>query len=325
MTSPAKPGRATEGAARPPGGWCSIFIAGPTAVGKSALALAWAEEVGGEIISVDCMQVYRGMDIGTAKPSAAERARVPHHLIDVAELWERFDAARFTALAAEAREGILARGRTPVFCGGTGFYFKALAEGLGDAPPADPLLRRELAAVPLPVLLAELEAADPACFAVIDRANPRRVIRAVEVIRRTGRPYSEHKPAPASSTSDVLMVGLEMAPSMLQQRIDTRVEAMFAAGLVGEVKALLAEGLRENEVALQALGYRQIVNHLDGGPSLKETKELVKLRTRQFAKRQMTWFKGQPGCHWINVTETGADPLRSIRQLWGSARTVVGS
>ena len=167
-----------------------IFLAGPTAAGKSAVALALAERIGGEIISVDSMQVYRGMDIGTAKPGPEELQRVRHHLIDVAGLDETFDAAQFVRLAGAAVAEIQSRGRVPIFCGGTGLYFKAYREGLGEAPPADAALRAGLEAQPLAELLAELEKSDPVTFQRIDRKNPRRVIRAVEVIRLTGRPFS---------------------------------------------------------------------------------------------------------------------------------------
>ena len=180
-----------DGNARSP--LAPVFLAGPTAVGKSAVALALAESLGGEIISVDSMQVYRGLDLGTAKPSAAERARVPHHLLDVVELSEAFDAAQFVRLATAAVVEIQARGRVPIFCGGTGLYFKAWLEGLGEAPPSDARVRAELEAAPLSELLAELEQRDPLTYARIDRQNPRRVIRAVEVIRLTGKPFSAQR------------------------------------------------------------------------------------------------------------------------------------
>ena len=170
-----------------------IFLAGPTAVGKSEIALRLAETIGGEIISVDSMQVYRGLDLGTAKPTPAERARVAHHLIDVVGLTEAFDAARFVTLAGAAVEDIQSRGRVPVFCGGTGLYFKAFREGLGAAPPSDAALRAELEAAPLETLLGELRELDPVTYERIDRQNPRRVIRAVEVIRLTGRPFSAQR------------------------------------------------------------------------------------------------------------------------------------
>jgi tRNA dimethylallyltransferase len=170
-----------------------IFLAGPTAVGKSAIALALAEKIGGEIITADSMQVYRGLDIGTAKPSPAERARVPHHLIDVCELHEAFDAAQFIRLAEKAVVEIQSRGRVPVFCGGTGLYFKAFISGLGEAPATDPTLRAELETAPFEALLHELRECDPAAYEKIDKQNPRRVVRAVEVIRLTGKRFSEQR------------------------------------------------------------------------------------------------------------------------------------
>src|SRR5665213_1657173 len=170
-----------------------IFLAGPTAAGKSAAAMELCARLGGEIISVDSMQVYQGLDIGTAKPSAAERQRVRHHLIDVVTLKESFDAAQFVRRAEWAAQDIRARGRRPVFCGGTGFYFNAYLEGLGPAPPSDAKIRAELQATPLAQLLEELERCDPVAFQAMDRQNPRRVMRALEVIRLTGQPFSTQR------------------------------------------------------------------------------------------------------------------------------------
>jgi len=279
-----------------------LFLAGPTASGKSAVALALAERLGGEIISVDSMQVYRGLDLGTAKPSAAERARVPHHLIDVAELSEPFDAARFVQLARRAEAEIRGRGRVPIFCGGTGLYFKAYLEGLGESPPADPELRVELESTPLPALLAELERCDPETFGRIDRQNPRRVVRALEVIRLTGKPFSAQRAEwnPKSEARNPKPVFcLTRSPADLRARIETRVDEMFRRGLVDETHALLACGLEQNRTAMQALGYRQVVEHLRGERGLDETIALVKARTWQFARRQMTWFRRQQGVIWL--------------------------
>ena len=170
-----------------------IFIAGPTAVGKSGIALLLAEKLGGEIISVDSMQVYRGLDIGTAKPSPAERARMPHHLIDICELMENFDAAQFIQLAQKAVEQIQSRNHVPILCGGTGLYFKAFLSGLGEAPATNPELRAELEAASFEALLRELRERDPAAYEKIDKQNPRRVVRAVEVIRLTGKKFSEQR------------------------------------------------------------------------------------------------------------------------------------
>jgi tRNA dimethylallyltransferase len=289
----------------------AILIAGPTAVGKSEVALLIAEKVGGEIISVDSMQVYRGLDIGTAKPSASERARVAHHLIDVLDVSESFDAAAFVRLAKVALAEIAARGKIPILCGGTGLYFQALLGGLGQAPPSDPTLRAQLEAMPVGQLLEELAVRDPVTHTAIDRANPRRVIRALEVIRLTGKPFS-------SVRSDWSRAGLNANRSFLltrssgdlQQRIDIRVDAMFQNGLVAETERMLAKGLAENRTASQALGYRQVIEHLAGQRSLDQTIELVKIRTRQFAKRQLTWFKKHG--HWKSLKVEPADSAESI-------------
>jgi tRNA dimethylallyltransferase len=293
-----------------------IFLLGPTVVGKSSVALNLAERIGGEIISVDSMQVYRGLDIGTAKPSPTERARVQHHLIDIVELAEPFDAARFASLAHKAVAEIQSRGRVPILCGGTGLYFKAFLEGLGESPPADPELRAELETAPLADLLRELEQRDPVTFKNIDRKNLRRVVRAVEVIRLTGKPFSAQRAewnvggtssiSPQNARVNVELVppqmfGLTRSSADLRSRINARVDKMFADGLVEETRRLLAHGLEQNKTAMQAIGYRQVVEHLRGERSLPETIELVKIKTRQFAKRQMTWFRKQASIKWIEL------------------------
>lgn len=283
-----------------------VLLAGPTAVGKSELALVLADRVGGEIVSVDSMQVYRGLDIGTAKPSPAERTRVPHHLIDVVEPTDSFNAAQFVRLASEAVAAIQARGRVPILCGGTGLYFKAWLSGLGEAPASDPKVRSELTVKPLPELLGELARSDPETYARIDRQNPRRVIRALEVIRLTGKPFSAQRAqwkAEASTRSAEWAFGFTRPTAELRRRIDLRVDEMFQRGLVAETEQLLARGLAQNPSALQALGYRQVYEHLLGKRSLAATIELVKIRTRQFAKRQMTWFRRQLRLKWIQLNE----------------------
>ena len=249
-----------------------VFIAGPTAVGKSEIALLLAEKIGGEIISADSMQVYRELDIGTAKPSPAERARVPHHLIDICNLTENFDAARFIRLAQKAVEEIQARGHVPVFCGGTGLYFKAYLSGLGEAPASNSELRAELEAAPFETLLHELRERDPAAYEKIDKQNPRRVIRAVEVIRLTGKPFSAQRAEwkVGSSRCDdrtvqravPTMLCFTRQPANLHARINARVDAMFARGRGEETRALLKHGLEQNKTAMQAIGYRQVAEHL---------------------------------------------------------------
>ena len=294
-----------------------ILLAGPTASGKSAVALAIATRLGGEIVSVDSMQVYRGLDLGTAKPTAEEQAQVPHHLVDVAGLTEPFDAAKFVQLASAAVAAIQAKGRVPVLCGGTGLYFNVWLNGLGDAPPPDPNLRAELEALPLPALLDELARRDLATFDEIDLQNRRRVVRAVEVIRLTGRPFSEQRAAwperaPALAGRSF---GLLRERADLVRRIDCRVDAMFRDGLIEETRRLLGLGLEQNRTAMQAIGYRQVVEHLRGERSRLETIELVKVRTRQFAKRQLTWFRGQLDLDWLEVPASEAPDATAERLL----------
>jgi tRNA dimethylallyltransferase len=302
-----------------------VFIAGPTAVGKSEIALSLAEQLGGEIISADSMQVYRGLDIGTAKPSADERARVPHHLIDICGLTEAFDAAQFVRLAQKAVQEIQSRGQVPIFCGGTGLYFKAYLSGLGEAPATNPELRAELEAASYESLLHELRERDPVTYEKIDKQNPRRVIRAIEVIRLTGKKFSEQraewKPSGSNENGRSKMedgknsatpssifhppsspfICFTRPAADLHARINARVDAMFARGLVEETRGLLQRGLAENKTAMQAIGYRQVVEHLRNERSLTETIELVKVKTRQFAKRQLTWFRRHGNCEWMEL------------------------
>lgn len=279
----------------------TIYLTGATASGKSALAMHLAKRLGGEIISVDSMQVYCGLNIGTAKPSAEEQAEVPHHLIDVAQLSEAFDAAQFVRLAKSASESISSRGRIPIFCGGTGLYFRALMEGLGNSPPSDELLRDELSLLPFESLVAELKIKDPKAAKQIDLKNPRRVLRAVEVIRLTGRPYSEQrigwdklKRAP----ENLYCINREV--DVLNQRIHKRVDEMFSLGLIEETQILIKQGLRDNRNACQALGYRQVLDLLDGELSLESVVDKVKIKTRQFAKRQRSWFRNQMQCDLLD-------------------------
>lgn len=290
-----------------------IHIAGPTACGKSAVALTLADRLGGEIVSVDSMQVYRGLDIGSAKPSKVEQAAVPHHLIDIRDLTESFDAAQFVGQARDAIADIQRRGKVPILCGGTGLYFKALFGGLGESPTSDSNLRVRLESTELADLLEELRSKDPKTFEAIDRQNPRRVIRAVEVIRMTGKPFSEQRADWGRATACNFFV-MRREPDDLKRRVNERVDKMFEAGLLAETGSLLSNGLEQNKTAMQAIGYRQVVEHLNGERSLEETIELIKARTRQFARRQMTWFRNQTEPVWIDI---GAEdtPDRTIDQL----------
>jgi len=268
---------------------------------------------------VDSMQVYRGLDIGTAKPTATERARVPHHLLDICDLSEAFDAAQFVRLAEKAVTEIQTRGRTPIFCGGTGLYFKAFISGLGEAPATDADIRAALETLPLETLLQELRERDPECYEKIDRQNPRRVVRAVEVIRLTGKKFSaqraEWKPSPILHPPSSPFYCFTRPANELHQRINVRVDEMFARGLVAETRELLKHGLAENKFAMQAIGYRQVVEHLRGERGLVETVELVKIKTRQFAKRQLTWFRRHGDCTWVELggRETMGDLLARLK------------
>ena len=295
-----------------------VFLAGPTAVGKSEIALQLAEQISGEIISVDSMQVYRGLDIGTAKPTRADRIRVPHHLIDICDLTESFDAAQFARLAHRAVAEIQSRGHVPILCGGTGLYFKAFLEGLDEMPSADAKLRAELEATPLETLLAELHERDPITYKKIDKKNVRRVVRAVEVIRLTGKPVSKVQSSKFKlQGSRPQFFCLTRRPDDLRRRIDARVDQMFRRGLVDETRELLKHGLEQNRTAMQAIGYRQVVEHLRGERSLTETVELVKNRTRRFAKRQLTWFRAQKNLEWINLKpeESMEKSVQQIRDI----------
>ena len=271
-----------------------LLIAGPTAVGKTEVALQVAERLDGEIVSIDSMQVYRGLDIGTAKPTPQERARVPHHLIDIVDPTETFDAAQFLRHAAQAVAGIRKRNRLPILCGGTGLYFKAWLEGIGQSPAPDAALRAQLQQLPMDALLNELRERDPETFARIDRNNPRRVIRAMEVIRLSGKPFSAQRTR--SAAPNVPFFVLQRDRAVLHRRIDQRVDAMFAAGLVEETKLAM-----KSPAARLALGYRQVIEYFEGKHSLKATIELVKLRTRHYAKRQLTWFRHQAQAEWVEA------------------------
>ena len=277
-----------------------IYITGATASGKSALAMRLANTLGGEIISVDSMQVYCGLNIGTAKPSAQEQNEIQHHLIDVAQLSEAFDAAQFVSLAQQALKLIWKRGRVPIFCGGTGLYFRALIEGLGESPPSDESLRDELAQMPIESLVTELSIKDPEAAKQVDLKNPRRVLRAIEVIRLTGRPYSEQRIGwdnVDKAPQNLFCISREV--DVLNQRIHKRVDEMFNQGLVEETQTLIKKGLRNNRNACQALGYRQVLDLLDGKLDLENVVQQVKTKTRQFAKRQRSWFRNQMKCKFL--------------------------
>jgi tRNA dimethylallyltransferase len=275
----------------------AIYLAGPTAVGKTAVGVALARRLGAEVIALDSMTLYRGMDIGTAKPSVAEREGVPHHLIDVLDPWESASVADYRSWALEAVARVEGRGRRVLFVGGTALYLKALLRGLFAGPAADPARRRALEEEAEQcgdaALHARLAGLDPATAARLHPHDRRRVVRALEVILVSGQPLSrlqtEHaRPAPAG----VAVLALARPRAELCARIDGRVMRMFTDGLVAEVRALQAGTRPLGPVAAQAVGYREVLDHLAGRTTLEQAITRVQARTRQFAKRQATWFRG---------------------------------
>jgi tRNA dimethylallyltransferase len=288
------------------------FLTGPTASGKTRVGLALAQRLGSEIISLDSMALYRGMDIGTAKPTAQERAIVPHHLIDLIEPEESFSVARYVEEARRAVDDILARGRVPLFVGGTPLYLKALLRGIFSGPPADWTLRRHLQQIAAKEgnkrLHARLAEVDPAAATRLHPSDTRRVIRALEVFEKTGQPIGElQKQFERAKPAEACRVFvLDWPRDELVRRIDQRVEAMFAAGLVDEARRLLNGSHPPGHTALQALGYREVAEHLRGALDLEATIALVKLRTRQFAKRQMTWFRSLSECGFVKMESKDA-------------------
>lgn len=297
-----------------------LIIVGPTAVGKTEIAISLAEEIGAEIISADSMQVYRDMDIGTAKPTADERARVPHHMIDVADPREEFSVGQYLKLAREAIEAIRRLGRTPLVVGGTGLYVRALTDGLFEGPGADWTLREELMEMERREprsLHAALVAADPEAAARIHPSDVRRVVRALEVYQKGGAPISSFRRSQkdgASAISPVKIVGLRRPRQELYGRIEERVDRMMEAGFLDEVKALKQRGLTPDMVSMQALGYKQLMAHLYGECPLDDAVRLIKRDTKRYAKRQFTWFNAEERVRWVDLPG-GADAARALPEI----------
>lgn len=284
---------------------CIYFLVGPTASGKTEVGLLVAEALGAEIISLDSMAVYRGMDIGTAKPTAEERARVRFHLVDIREPHEEFSAADYLRLARRAVAEVRSRGRRVLFVGGTPMYLKMLLEGVFRGPRADWEFRRALRARAqregTRALHEELARADPEAARRIHPHDLRRIERALEVHHLTGRPISElQRENWGALAGPRRIAGLRRERPDLYRRIDERVERMWAAGLVEEVKRLASRGFSRS--ASQALGYREVLRHLAGELTAAQAKELTKRHTRRFARRQMTWLRSLPEVHWVEVS-----------------------
>ncbi len=299
-----------------------IIIAGPTAVGKTALSVALAKRIGGEIVSADSMQVYRGMDIGTAKVTKEETCGVPHHLIDVLDPKDPFNVMTFRSMVKDAVRGIASRGNVPVLVGGTGFYIQSVLYDVQfEEDASSEELRKELEQE-ADVLGAEkmherLRALDPDAAEAIHPNNIKRVVRALEYCLSTGRKISVHNREQRERTSpySFLFYVLTMDRAALYQRIDLRVDQMMEQGLLAEVKRLRDEGVTSDMVSMQGLGYRQIFDYLEGIATLDEAVERIKRETRHFAKRQLTWFRREPDARWINVSEYGGDRKKILELM----------
>jgi tRNA dimethylallyltransferase len=290
-------------------------VVGPTATGKTALAVALAQRLGGEVVNADSMQLYRGMDIGTAKPDVAERGGVPHHLLDVWHVREPASVAEYRDLARAEIDRLRAAGTVPLLVGGSGLYVRAVLDEL-DFPGTDAALRarleEELAEVGPAGLHERLARLDPAAAAAVLPSNGRRIVRALEVIELTGGPFRAQLPEPRPHYPAVV-VGLDRDPAELDERIALRVDRMWAAGFVDEVAALDADGLREGPTASRALGYAQVLAQFDGTLTAAEARERTVGTTRRFVRRQRSWFRRDPALTWFDAARADlADAVSSV-------------
>lgn len=303
----------------------AIALMGPTASGKSALALALAERLGGEVVSIDSALVYRGLDIGAAKPTREEQAQVPHHLLDVRDPWQPYSAAEFAVDARRAVADVLARGRLPILAGGTGLYFRALLEGLSDMPEADEAMRAAIAAEAAArgwaALHAELATVDPEAASRIHATDAQRIQRALEVFRLSGRPISAWQREVRGTRLPVKVLKLVLAPpdrAVLHARIAARFDAMLEAGFLDEVRALRAQPMlaahpRPLDLpALRAVGYRQAWEHLDGRSDAAGFRAQAIAATRQLAKRQLTWLRGEFDARWFDPATARTEIDRAV-------------
>ena len=299
-----------------------LCLAGPTASGKTALAVELAKDLNGEVVSCDSMQVYRRMDIGTAKPSREEMQGIPHHMIDVAEPDEDFSVSRYCAMAAPIVDDIVARGKTAIIAGGTGLYMDSLIRGNDFAPFPSTGIREKLEAeadeVGLPAMLARLREIDPD---TADRVSDRkRILRALEVYLETGETITEHnrKTQLLPPKYTPLWLGLDFADrGELYRRIDKRVDIMLEMGLMEEIRSLLDSGIPEKCTAMQAIGYKEFVNALEEKETVQQAAEEVKKASRHYAKRQLTWFRRNPAVRWL--VRSGDDD----REILASARQII--
>ena len=301
-----------------------ICIAGPTASGKTALAVALAKELNGEVVSCDSMQVYKRMDIGTAKPTLEEMQGIPHRMIDVAEPWEDFSVSRYCEMAAPIVDDILSRGKTAVIAGGTGLYMDSLVRGSAFAPfPATGVRERleaQADAEGMEAMLSRLRAVDPDSAQRLHLSDRKRILRALEVYLETGETITEHnrKTQAVPPRYSPIWLGLDFAQrSELYRRIDLRVSLMLQQGLVEEIRGLLADGIPEKATAMQAIGYKEFVDALDGRCTIEEAADQVRQSSRRYAKRQLTWFRRNKAIHWLvrETGDTGREILENARQI----------
>lgn len=301
-----------------------ICIAGPTASGKTALAVELAKELNGEVVSCDSMQVYKRMDIGTAKPTAEEMQGIPHHMLDVAQAWEDFSVSRYCNQASPIVDDIIAQGKTAIIAGGTGLYMDSLIRGNNFAPFPSTGVREALEARAeaegIQPLLEELAQVDPESTGRLHPSDRKRIIRALEVYRETGITITEHN----RRTREVppkyrpVWLGLDFSDrAALYRRIDRRVERMLEAGLLDEIRSLLESGIPETCTAMQAIGYKEFLPVLRGERGLCDAAAEVCQSSRRYAKRQLTWFRRNPNMHWIVREEDGApdEIIRQARQI----------
>jgi tRNA dimethylallyltransferase len=303
----------------------AIALMGPTASGKTALAIEWARRFDGEIVSVDSALVYRGLDIGAAKPDASERASVQHHMLDLRDPWQPYSAAEFAADARVAIDDIVARGKLPILAGGTGLYFRALIEGLAPMPEADPAIRAAIAADAAvrgwAALHAELAAIDPEAGARIHATDAQRIQRALEVYRASGRPISHWQRMRGHHRLPLRVLKLAVSPrdrGVLHARIERRFDTMLAAGFLDEVRRLRSLPQLQSHPAplglpaLRAVGYRQAWEHLDGQTTAAEFRDRAIFATRQLAKRQLTWLRGELDTRWFDPAIDGPELEQAI-------------
>ena len=303
-----------------------ICIAGPTASGKTALSIALAKELDGEVVSCDSMQIYRRMDIGTAKPTKEEMGDIPHHMLDVAEPGEDFSVSRYCQMATPIVEDILSRGKTPIIAGGTGLYMDALIRGNEFAPFPSTGMREKLEAQAdaegMEAMLAHLAKIDPESAARLHPADRKRIIRALEVFYETGETITSHnlKTQAIPDRFHPVWFGLSDENRQdLYNRIDRRVDGMLQAGLLDEIRGLLAQGIPEDSTAMQAIGYKEFLGYLRGEGSLEEAADQVRQASRKYAKRQLTWFRRNPKIHWLL-----RKPDDGLREILLAARQVLG-